>query len=405
MKSSRRGWIFRSGVGCVAVSLVACSKSDRLIDLSSGADNPASNAVSLSAPESILTMRSVNLDNLYAEVVINDQPPERFMQSTPVTSEILVARGDVLTIAVTWYEIPEQDAASTIVRDENLALATWSMERQITEHTEIAPSADDYTSTGSDFDLDADGESNLSERRVGSDPYNRLETTNTIPDVRINRIDPANEPTIDGQYDAIWNEATGSPQDQNEERFFVDNLIVDQMGAQPNRETGYFWFAMHDDTNLYVTVFGKQVESSTSFRDSENVRDDDSVNLFIDGDNSKASSYDSVDDRYFAIPLLTDQGDLTENSTTVVKGTNSTQLPEIEFDTCLCSEGWIRWEIKLPIEDLGIRIHRPFGFDVQLDVDNNGGPRDFRWAWYQDVQDDVDSARITPSLMGTAVLK
>jgi len=350
-------------------------------------------------------MRSVNLDNLYAEVVINDQPPERFMQSTPVTSEILVARGDVLTIAVTWYEIPEQDAASTIVRDENLALATWSMERQITEHTEIAPSADDYTSTGSDFDLDADGESNLSERRVGSDPYNRLETTNTIPDVRINRIDPANEPTIDGQYDAIWNEATGSPQDQNEERFFVDNLIVDQMGAQPNRETGYFWFAMHDDTNLYVTVFGKQVESSTSFRDSENVRDDDSVNLFIDGDNSKASSYDSVDDRYFAIPLLTDQGDLTENSTTVVKGTNSTQLPEIEFDTCLCSEGWIRWEIKLPIEDLGIRIHRPFGFDVQLDVDNNGGPRDFRWAWYQDVQDDVDSARITPSLMGTAVLK
>lgn len=69
----------------------------------------------------------------------------------------------------------------------------------------------------------------------------------------------------------------------------------------------YQWAAMHDDTYLYLMVFGEQVGAEL-LSDSGFFYDDDNLNIFIDGDNSKSSSYDGVNDYHILIPLLESDG-------------------------------------------------------------------------------------------------
>ncbi|MFK8080976.1 MAG: fasciclin domain-containing protein [Granulosicoccus sp.] len=225
------------------------------------------------------------------------------------------------------------------------------------------------------------------------------------PNVSIPRIDAVMAPTIDGLYDQIWTDGAEFD-DVNDERLAVDNLMIDQGALQGNGEAQFRWFAMHDDINLYVYVLGRLEDITTPIRDSADFWDDDSVNVFVDGDNSKGTAYDGVDDRHLVVPLLTDPENLTANTTVFMNGPNSTSAPSFEFATCFDCNGEITWELKLPLSEFNISKGEPFGFEIQVDVDSDGGERDARWGWFHPARTtvDVDNTWTMPSFMGTAII-
>ncbi len=88
-------------------------------------------------------------------------------------------------------------------------------------------------------------------------------------------------------------------------------------------------------------------------------------------------------------------------------GPNSASLPPIEFGTCLCTDGPLTWEVKLPLAEFGIRKDTLFGLEVQLNLDNDGGARDAKWGWFHPSREEqnVDNTFQNPSFMGTAVIR
>lgn len=375
----------------------ACSESTQPTMPSITQDQPGS--ITLSVPAQVASARAINLDALFADVVITDgsgTSQQQFNQSTPISLPIDVQPGDMLSITVNWFE---RQTDST-----PLALATWTLNQQITGDTNITVESADFITTGPAFDFDGDTYSNLEELRADSDPKVAGITPENRPDVTIRWVNPTEAPVIDGLYDSIWNDAQFT--DANGEQLSIDNLMVNQGAVRTDGNTEFRWFAMHDDTHLYIFVLGETVSISTPIRDSTSVWQDDNLEIFIDGNNSKLDSYDGVDDRHILIPLLASPTDPSSNGTVFVTGSNSAAIPDFEFFTCLCSDGQHTWEVKLPLAELNINKDEPFGLDIQIDEDNDGGARDAKWAWFHPSRTtvDVDNTFFNPSFMGTAVV-
>lgn len=381
-------------------SLVSGCDEAHLLDGHDSSHEPSSGALDLSLPEQLQTMRAVNLDAIFASVIINGIEQPRWQQSSPYTNTFTITKGETLSIQISWFE--------TLEDGTELLLARAIINREITANTNLQIQQNDYITSGSDFDEDADLFSNLTERNEGSDPTDALSTPLNLPDVRIQQIDRLDAPRIDGLYDASWNQATF--RDVDNQLLHIDNLMIDQ-GAI--RENGHMsnemrWFAMHDDVFLYIFVLGENVDSKPiPVRDSFEVWQDDTLNIFIDGDNSKDQTYDGIDDRQILIPLLTDPGNQTSNSTFFVTGFNSAAIPDFDFATCRCTSEQHTWEIQLRLSDFGIVKNQSFGLEIQLEVDHDGGDRDAKWAWFDNsrVDEDVDNTWRNPSFMGTATVE
>ena len=151
---------------------------------------------------------------------------------------------------------------------------------------------------------------------------------------------------------------------------------------------------------------------------------DDSIELFVDGDNSQGQSYDQVDD--FSMHLVTLNADASgSNSSTdatpnVFRSVNSVPLPPgLVYSTgpsqgpsapeSFASSGSNQdvFEIALRISDLNIELGRTFGFEVQFDDDDDAGDRDSKWGWEHPAGTNNEINDFTwqnPSFMGRAVL-
>ncbi|MFK7993366.1 MAG: sugar-binding protein [Granulosicoccus sp.] len=382
----------------VVFMVTACSETSQLaVDGLEGSDS-VSGKFLLSVPASIATARAVNLDALFARVLVNGE--EQAVPPGSNTVTFSAENGGTLNISVTWFETQDD-------RADDLMLASWATSETVNGNLAISVDTDDYISDGEAFDADNDEFSNLAERKKDSDPYNPDETPDNVPDVRLRWVNPAEAPAIDGLYDAIWSDRAKF-NDVSGERLSIDNLMINQGALQANGAAQFRWFAMHDDNNLYVYVIGKNDEITTPIRDSSDPWQDDTVNLFIDGNNSKGDSYDGFDDRHLYVPLLTSPDNLSSNSTLFVNSEFSAPEPEFEFATCLCTgNGEITWEFRLPFSEFNITKNVPFGFDIQIDVDNDGGARDARWGWFHPARtsEDVDNTRMMPSFMGTVIVE
>lgn len=383
------------GMAVLALMISACSDSSNDRTDSPGMTGSAISSFTVQQPDQFIGVRALDLDALYANVTINGQD-KRYDQGTRIITTFPVTFGEMLDVQVQWFETYQNEA---------LLLASWTLSQQVTEDISITVDSADYTSTGNAFDDDSDRYSNLQERRSESDPRNPDDTPINRPDARIRWVNPAEAPVIDGLYDSIWDRANFS--DVDGEQLFIDNLMINQGALRPDGDTEFRWFALHDDTNLYVFVLGENVETGTPIRDSTSVWQDDNLNLFFDGNRSRGPSYDGVDDRHILVPLLTSRENPDSNSTVFVVGENSAPVASLEFATCLCSAGQHTWEIKIPFADFNIRKNVPFGFDVQIDEDNDGGARDARWGWFHPSRttEDVDNTWTTPSFMGTVVVE
>ena len=392
----------------------------------------------LPVPAGILSSRAIDIDQLEVEVIVNGERLQAIRQGNSWQVSFLVSPGDNISLTITWFENFE---------GTRLPLANWSDSLSVLANQNIAINPADYITDI--FDNDGDGSSNLDERDAGTPPLPTtqvpdmdfdgvLDVSDNCPaianpdqadadedgtgnvcdstdgtanddtnsdevDVGIVRISPAQAPSVDGLYDPIWESAQFV--DNSGNRLSIDNLMVDtgKDSSRTDGNTEFQWAAMHDGTNLYLFVFGETIATATLQNDSadDQLHADDSVELFFDGNNSKLSSYDAVDDTHVLIALLDRDGNPSGRIEAGFE-INVDISPDVEFFNCLCSPV-VTWEIKIPIAALNITIGEPFGIDIQINDDIDGGDRDSKWGWFH--PSGSDTGFFNPSTFGTGVLR
>ncbi len=245
--------------------------------------------------------------------------------------------------------------------------------------------------------------------------------------VVIPRILPANAPTIDGlglaelaaDGSLIGEWADAVQFDNNGVALGINNLMIDtgttnESDGAPHRR----WAAMHDGTRMYVLVLVDDI-GLRFFDSGDQVWQDDALELFIDGDNGKLQTWGDNDDFQFLIAMLTDDGDAnlsSESGGRFLRGRQSSMSSiDLEFATGpgIGPDG-IRfsrfeqdvYELSFNIAAAGITVGEPFGFELQVDDDDNDGERDAKWGWFHPSRNgsDTDTTFQNPSVMGTVEL-
>lgn len=172
----------------------------------------------------------------------------------------------------------------------------------------------------------------------------------------------------------------------------IDNLLASPV-ADYQDGAGYSeWWAMHDGTNLYVRVRVSNDSLRNVIIDSEEPWNDDGLELFIDGDNSKGDSYDGIDDFQ---ALLTPHNNILP----FIPAHSASGLRIFHR-----SGGMYAYDIEVTINlaSAGIETGRPFGFDLHINEDDNGGERDAKWGWFE--KSGFDRSWMQPSRFGTLLL-
>ncbi|HTB99735.1 MAG TPA: sugar-binding protein [Ferruginibacter sp.] len=188
----------------------------------------------------------------------------------------------------------------------------------------------------------------------------------------------ASPPVIDGAADALWTKAP-------------TNLIAQTISGVI--QTGSTWQAMYDSTNLYVLV---NVKDSNLSDIGTSIWDQDGVELYIAGNNSKAGAYTINDHQYRfnwnVFPYSTANISGTTGSTTGI----TYAIPTIT--------GGYTLEVSIPWTTIGgIPPYngKLIGFDIDLnDQQNNSGQREATADWNGTNSDDYENT----ADFGTATL-
>ncbi|MBN2018842.1 MAG: tetratricopeptide repeat protein [Sedimentisphaerales bacterium] len=188
-------------------------------------------------------------------------------------------------------------------------------------------------------------------------------------------------PVIDGNEDGVWAGANSYK--------IANSLFVPP--SSPN-DLSASYKAMWDENNLYVLV---DVADDVLKNDSgpDQWWFDDSVEVYIDADNSKSNQYDNDDVQYHF------SWDRTRPTMGVLDEHGRTE--NIEFVIVTTPAGY-RTEIKFPWATLGRKpaTGAVIGLDVMVNDDDNGGERDRKIAWHAK----RDNAWQNPQEFGNAAL-
>lgn len=185
-------------------------------------------------------------------------------------------------------------------------------------------------------------------------------------------------PVIDQTIDGAWSAAPVKS---------IGNVVL---GGVPAGYGGQ-WRAMYDNTNLYILV---QVNDAAKINDSGGSWwEDDVVEIFIDGDNSKTATYDGANDFQLGFRY--------NDNTLHVGGNSVTRTMGITFSQYATATGY-NVEAAIPWNTIGTTaaLGKPIGLDVQLDNDDNGGTRDAQLATFAT----TTTAFQDPRVFGTVYL-
>lgn len=382
--------------------------------------------IGLEIPDALLQMRNLDSDQLFPAVTITANGQQQAfnlerVNDTAFSGTIEVPANTDVTIDITWRENFQQTQLLIATFSGNVPVANQALA--------VSLDAMDYRT---DFDDDGDGFSNLEERIAASDPFNPesfplADPGPTTVSVLVPLVDAALAPTIDGtgavyaanelrlvgEWGAAAN-ATGL--DGTTPDLFIDSLMISRTGNESS--PFHAWAAVHDGVFLYVLVLVE--DSGTRSADSMSLADDDGIEIFIDGDNSNLSLYGSPDDRYFRIALLDSEANPNNSSSAAGRfepGENSAPIPQgITFAVGVQTgplgistpgERQDVYEVQIPLADFGILPGQPFGIEVQINDDDDGGARDAKWGWNHPMRraSDLDLTIANPSFMGTAQLR
>ena len=188
-------------------------------------------------------------------------------------------------------------------------------------------------------------------------------------------LETSSPPAVDGVLENLW---TG-------ERYPVsNNLLGDASGGDLSGE----WTALWDADNLYLAV---NVTDDAAQKDSDDPWQDDSVELYLDGDNNKDAVYDANDFQYI---FRLDDAAVTEVNKSATSG--------VEFSFSKVAGGY-ELEVKLPWSTLqasGTGTGKRLGLDVQVNDDDDSSDRDAKKSWHAT----SDNAWQNPQAFGTAEL-
>ncbi|MDC3415813.1 endo-1,4-beta-xylanase [Aquibacillus salsiterrae] len=175
-------------------------------------------------------------------------------------------------------------------------------------------------------------------------------------------------PTIDGTVDSVWANATEIPVDQY------------QMAWQGATGTAK---ALWDSENLYVLV---NVSDSQLDKTNTNAWEQDSVEVFLDQNNGKTSSYQGDDGQY----RVNFDNETSFNPTSIAEGFESaTSVSGTNYTV----------EMKIPLSDVSPKNGSTLGFDVQIN-DAKDGSRQSVATW----NDPTGSAYQDTSVFGELTL-
>lgn len=369
------------------------------------------------AQPGFLQARAIDSSQVQARVSATVDGVEQTVVELPVPDgetgwrgEIVVPEGSDVVLEIDWIEAGVQGLPDELAGE--LLLATHELRIDgVDQNQSIGVDVGDYVTESTDedprpeLDLDEDGFGNLQERQQGSSP---TDASQVPAEVLI--LYSSNAPSIDGRYDSLWN--TAQFRDVAREDLLIDKVQIDRNVVQPGEDRRYRWAGMHDGEYLYLLVFAEASGEQTPFADSVDVYEDDAVDIFWDGNNSKGTAYDGVDDFHLLIGLLSLDGDGSANRSSgsgarLEFGDQSAPLDvsAIDYAICLCSATGEQqlYEIRLNLEQARISVDTLFGLDIQLNNDVDGGQRDAKWAWNNDTG--VDDTWRFPIRMGTARLE
>lgn len=243
--------------------------------------------------------------------------------------------------------------------------------------------------------------------------------------VLVPRITAGAGPAIDGE-DVVVDSAgklagewSGAVEvDNSGSTLWIKNLMIDDGADSDDGAELRRWAAMHDGETLYILVLSDDLNRRES--DSIQPWDDDSIEIFIDGDNSKLTAYGDADDFHIILPLQPSNTNASNNEITgrwEFGPMSSQEELDFEFSTGLGNgpDGAIDarfevdvYEVAIPLDDANITLGLPFGLELQLNDDDDGGLRDSKWGWFHlpfTETDNPDESYTNPSIMGTVVLE
>lgn len=184
--------------------------------------------------------------------------------------------------------------------------------------------------------------------------------------------------TIDGAVDATWSNAP----DVN-----ISNVIL---GSLPGDYTGKYK-ALWTSSYLYLLV---TVGDATRVNDSgSSWWEDDVVEIFLDGDNSKGTSYDGLND--FQLGFRWNDANIN------VGGNSKNNTTGIVKSMVQSGAGYVL-EVAIPWTTIGVTpvIGNRMGIEVEIDDDDNSGTRDSQTAAFAT----GTTAWSSPSVFGTGYI-
>lgn len=169
----------------------------------------------------------------------------------------------------------------------------------------------------------------------------------------------------------------------------LDTLIAGQAWAK--RDLFGKWEGKWDENYLYlaVRVYDESIKS-----DSENPEDDDSIEFYIDADNSRQASYDGKNDYRMTFAWGRKQVILDSKSPQTIS-------PELTYELKTTADGYVL-EAKIPWKMLGVNIgvKSRVGIEVQVNDDDDGGSREQKISWLAR----EDNAMNDPRLLGVVLI-
>jgi len=177
------------------------------------------------------------------------------------------------------------------------------------------------------------------------------------------------KPVIDGKLDEVWKKQSELP---------LSVIVGDTVATAKVR-------AMWDDTYFYAYF---DVTDGTLSKVSENVWEQDSIEVFLDQKNQKSSTYEEDDSQY----RINFDNEASFNGTKCIADNlvSATQITDHGYAV----EVAIKWTDIKPADGTII------GVDFQINDDAGSGSRAGTYNWY----DGTGTGYINPSVLGTATL-
>lgn len=169
----------------------------------------------------------------------------------------------------------------------------------------------------------------------------------------------------------------------------LDTLIAGETWAK--RDLFGKWEGKWDKQFLYLAV---RVYDETIQSDSADPQDDDSVEFYIDADNSRHARYDGVNDFRMTFAWGREQVVLDPQSPQTIH-------PDLAYELKKTDDGYVL-EAKIPWAMLGVSadVKHRVGIEVQVNDDDNGGGREQKISWLAQ----EDKAMDDPRLFGVVLI-